>query len=224
MREKMQNTTGLSVRPITRQTALPMIVEKHYMHRVPPISRAFGLFADEDMIGVVTYGVSASTTLRKGVCGVDQASNVYELTRLWTEDFAPHNAESFLIANTVKQLDKEIIVTFAEISAGHVGTIYQAANFMYCGLSSKFRDPKVKGLEHQHHTTYAYGLNMQQLRDKYGAENVYYADRPRKHRYVLINAKKKRRKDLIKLIKYEVLPYPKKENINANNTQRRAVK
>ncbi len=214
----MQNTTGLSVRPITRQTALPMIVEKHYMHRVPPISRAFGLFADEDMIGVVTYGVSASTTLRKGVCGVDQASNVYELTRLWTEDFAPHNAESFLIANTVKQLDKEIIVTFAEISAGHVGTIYQAANFMYCGLSSKFRDPKVKGLEHQHHTTYAYGLNMQQLRDKYGAENVYYADRPRKHRYVLINAKKKRRKDLIKLIKYEVLPYPKKENTNARNT------
>jgi len=218
MREKMQNTTGLSVRPITRQTALPMIVEKHYMHRVPPISRAFGLFADEDMIGVVTYGVSASTTLRKGVCGVDQASNVYELTRLWTEDFAPHNAESFLIANTVKQLDKEIIVTFAEINAGHVGTIYQAANFMYCGLSSKFRDPKVKGLEHQHHTTYAYGLNMQQLRDKYGAENVYYADRPRKHRYVLINAKKKRRKDLIKLIKYEVLPYPKKENTNARNT------
>jgi hypothetical protein len=219
MREKMQNTTGLSVRPITRQTALPMIVEKHYMHRVPPISRAFGLFADEDMIGVVTYGVSASTTLRKGVCGVDQASNVYELTRLWTEDFAPHNAESFLIANTVKQLDKEIIVTFAEISAGHVGTIYQATNFMYCGLSSKFRDPKVKGLEHQHHTTYAYGLNMQQLRDKYGAENVYYADRPRKHRYVLINAKKKRRKDLIKLIKYEVLPYPKKENTNARNTK-----
>ena len=215
----MQNTTGLSVRPITRQTALPMIVEKHYMHRVPPISRAFGLFAGEDMIGVVTYGVSASTTLRKGVCGVDQASNVYELTRLWTEDFAPHNAESFLIANTVKQLDKEIIVTFAEIRAGHVGTIYQAANFMYCGLSSKFKDPKVKGLEHQHHTTYAYGLNMQQLRDKYGAENVYYADRPRKHRYVLINAKKKRRRDLIKLIKYEVLPYPKKENTNARNTK-----
>ena len=115
-------------------------------------------------------------------------------------------------------MDKEIIVTFAEINAGHVGTIYQAANFMYCGLSSKFKDPKVKGLEHQHHTTYAYGLNMQQLRDKYGAENVYYADRPRKHRYVLINAKKKRRRDLIKLIKYEVLPYPKKENTNADNT------
>ena len=64
-------------------------------------------------------------------------------------------------------------------------------------------------MEHQHHTTYAHGMNMQQVRDKYGAENVYYVDRPRKHRYVYINAKKKRRRDLIKLIKYEVLPYPK---------------
>ena len=52
-------------------------------------------------------------------------------------------------------------------------------------------------------------MNMQQVRDKYGAENVYYADRPRKHRYVYINAKKKRRKDLMGLIKYEILPYPK---------------
>ena len=204
-------TSELIVKPITRRSALPMIIDKHYMHRVPPISSAFGLFHDEKMIGIVTYGVSASTTLRRGVCGDDEASNVYELTRLWTEDHAPKNAESFLIAASVKMLDKEIIVTFAEINAGHVGTIYQASNFFYCGLSAKFKDPKVKGLEHQHHTTYAHGMNMQEIRDKYGADNVYYADRPRKHRYVLFNAKKKRRKDLIKLLKYKVLPYPKKE-------------
>jgi|TARA_R100000951_G_scaffold67542_1_gene56982 hypothetical protein len=200
---------SLNVRPITRQAALPIIVDRHYMGRVPPISRAFGLFNGEKMIGIVTYGVSGSTTLRRGVCGDEQASNVYELTRLWTEDDAPKNAASFLISQSLKMIDKEIIVTFAEINAGHVGTIYQASNFFYCGLSAKFKDPKVKGLEHQHHTTYAHGMNMQQVRDKYGAENVYYVDRPRKHRYVYINAKKKRRRDLIKLIKYEVLPYPK---------------
>jgi len=200
---------SLNVRPITRQAALPIIVDRHYMGRVPPISRAFGLFKGEKMIGIVTYGVSGSTTLRRGVCGDEQASNVYELTRLWTEDDAPKNAASFLISQSLKMVDKEIIVTFAEINAGHVGTIYQASNFFYCGLSSKFKDPKVKGLEHQHHTTYAHGMNMQQVRDKYGAENVYYVDRPRKHRYVYINAKKKRRRDLIKLIRYEVLPYPK---------------
>jgi len=52
-------------------------------------------------------------------------------------------------------------------------------------------------------------MNMAQIREKYGAENVYYVDRPRKHRYVFFNAKKKRRKDLIKALKYQVLPYPK---------------
>ena len=201
----------LTVEPITRRSALPFIIDRHYMHRVPPISVAFGLFNSDKMIGIVTYGISASTTLRRGVCGDNQANNVYELTRLWTEDDAPHNAESFLIAASVKMLDKEIIVTFAEINAGHVGTIYQAANFFYCGLSAKFKDPKVKGLEHQHHTTYAHGMNMKQIREKYGKDNVYYEERPRKHRYVFFNAKKKSRKDLINLLKYKVLPYPKKE-------------
>ena len=199
----------LSVRPITRRSALPFIIDRHYMHRVPPISMAFGLFDGEKMIGIVTYGVSGSTTLRRGVCGDEFADNVYELTRLWTEDDAPKNAASFLISGSLKMVDKEIIVTFAEIDAGHFGTIYQASNFFYCGLSSKFKDPKVKGLEHQHHTTYAHGMNMQQIRDKYGEENVYYVDRPRKHKYVFFNAKKKRRKDLIKALKYKVLPYPK---------------
>lgn len=206
---------GLEVRPITRRSALPFIIDRHYMHRVPPISMAFGLFDGEVMIGIVTYGVSGSTTLRRGVCGDEHADNVYELTRLWTEDDAPKNAASFLISGSLKMVDKEIIVTFAEISVGHVGTIYQASNFFYCGLSSKFKDPKVKGLEHQHHTTYAHGMNMQQIRDKYGAENVYYVDRPRKHRYVFFNAKKKRRRDLIKCLRYKVLPYPKTD-LNAD--------
>jgi hypothetical protein len=76
---------------------------------------------------------------------------------------------------------------------------------------TKTSGPKVKGMEHQHHATYARGMNMQDIRDKYGEDNVYYEDRPRKHRYVLFNAKKKRRKNLIKLLKYKVLPYPKKE-------------
>ena len=54
-------------------------------------------------------------------------------------------------------------------------------------------------------------MNMKQIREKYGKDNVYYEERPRKHRYVFFNAKKKRRKDLINLLKYKVLPYPKKE-------------
>ena len=213
------NARDLHVRPITRRCALPMILERHYMRRVPPISVAFGLFNDDQMIGVVTYGISASMTLRRGVCGNDEASNVYELTRLWTEDFAPKNAESFLIGRSMRMLDKEIIVTFAEIAAGHIGTIYQAANFIYVGLSAKRTDWKVKGKEHLHSATIAgefRGLQNRTalLRKKYG-DNFYIAPRPRKHKYVFFNARKKRRRELIKMLRYAIHPYPKKEEVMA---------
>jgi hypothetical protein len=197
------------IKQVDYRTAMDMVIKNHYLHRTAPCSKAYGLFEDNECIGVVIYGVSCSSTLLKGICGESEKSNVYELTRLWIKDGTPKNTESYLIGNTLKLLDKEIIVSFAEIQQGHSGVIYQATNFFYCGLSAKFKDPKVKGLEHQHHATYAHGMNMKEIRDKYGDDNVYYVDRPRKHRYIYINAKGYRRKELINKLKYKVLPYPK---------------
>jgi hypothetical protein len=213
-------TRDLNVQPISRKCALPMIIERHYMHKVPPMSAAFGLFHNEILIGVVTYGVSASMTLRRGVCGDDESQNVFELTRLWTEDFSPKNAESYLISQSLKMLKKEIIITFAEIKAGHVGTIYQASNFIYVGLSAKRTDWKVKGKEHLHSATISdefRGKNNRSalMRQKYG-DDFYLMPRPRKHKYIYFNAKKKRRQELISKLKYKVQPYPKKNNENKN--------
>lgn len=199
------------IKEISYQEAMALVIEKHYLHRRCPCSHAYGLFNknNNEIVGVITYGVSCSSTLLKGICGEEEMHNVYELNRLWVDDSVPKNGESFLIANTIKLLDKEIIVSFADTSYNHVGLVYQATNFIYCGLSAKFRDPKVKGLENQHHATYAHGMTMKQVIEKYGAENVYYVDRPRKHRYIYFNCNKKRKKELLKKLKYKQLPYPK---------------
>lgn len=159
-------------------------------------------------MGVVMYGVPASSTLLRGICGDEEAKNVYELTRLWIDDSVGKNGESFLIGRSLRLLDREIIVSFADSSQGHVGYVYQATNWIYTGLSSKFRDPKVKGLEHQHHATYANGMTNSQLREKYG-DRLYFVDRPRKHRYIYFNASKSRKKQLLGKLKYASLPYPK---------------
>jgi hypothetical protein len=213
-----------TIKRVNYKDAMNMIVANHYLKRTAPCSVAFGIFEDgtkkrnlfdsDRMVGVITYGVSCSSTLLRGICGDEESTNVYELTRLWIEDGTPKNTESYLIGNTLKKLDKEIIVSFAEIGAGHVGTVYQASNFYYCGLSAKFKDPKVKGLEHQHHATYAHGMTMGQVYDKYGKENVYYQDRPRKHRYIYINAKGRRKKELLQKLNYDILPYPKSARLN----------
>lgn len=199
------------IKQINYKTAMKIVIENHYLHRKAPCSKAYGLFCKkcENIVGTIIYGVSCSSTLLKGICGEDESKNIYELTRLWLKDSTPKNSESYLIGNTLKLLDKEIIVSFAEIQQGHRGTVYQATNFIYCGLSAKFKDPKVKGLEHQHHATYANGMNMLEIKEKYGDDNVYYVDRPRKHRYIYFNAKGKRKKELLNKLKYKVEKYPK---------------
>lgn len=191
--------------------AMELVVAKHYLHRKAPVSVAFGMFDNSgQLVGVVTYGVPASSTLLKGVCGPEEASNVYELNRLWVDDSVPKNGESYLIGNTLGQLDREIVVSYADTSQGHTGIVYQATNWFYTGLSAKFKDPKVKGLENQHHATYANGLTNKQVVEKFG-DRVYFVERPRKHRYVFINASKKRKKELLQKLRYPIMEYPKQE-------------
>lgn len=189
--------------------AMELVVAKHYLHRKAPVSVAFGMFDNSgQLVGVVTYGVPASSTLLKGVCGPEEASNVYELNRLWVDDSVPKNGESYLIGNTLSQLDREIVVSYADTSQGHTGIVYQATNWFYTGLSAKFKDPKVKGLENQHHATFANGLTNKQVEEKFG-DRVYFVERPRKHRYVFINASKRRKKELLQKLRYPIMEYPK---------------
>jgi len=103
----------------------------------------------------VTYGTPPSATLKTGICGESRKDDVLELNRLCLLDNKKNQA-SFLVSNSIKQLpDRKIIVSFADIEQGHKGTVYQAANFIYCGLSAKRTDWKVKGKEHLHGQTIA---------------------------------------------------------------------
>lgn len=206
--------TGYAVAPIMPKDADFLIFNVHYAKRKPSITHAFGLFENGNLVGVVTYGTPASSTLLKGVCGNEWADNVLELNRLVLLNNKKNEA-SKLVANSLRLLPKpKIIVSYADTKQQHVGIVYQATNFIYTGLSSKFFDPVVKGLEHQHHATYAHGLSNKQLIDKYGAENVYFIERSRKHRYIKFIGSKKDREQMMRSLRYPVLPYPKKGKPN----------
>jgi len=200
------------IKPITYQEAMKIIIEKHYLHRKAPCSFAFGLFekATNRIVGCITYGTPSSATLRKGICGEDEKDNVIELTRLWIEDSVPRNAESFLIGNTIPLVNKEIIVSFAEIQQGHVGYVYQATNWIYTGLSAKRTNWTIEGVN-KHCQTIADKYTSQELKEIYG-DKFTLVERPRKHRYVYFNCNKKRKKELLKKLKYPILPYPKLNN------------
>ena len=155
------------IRQIDYSTAMDIVVRKHYLHRKAPCSVAFGLHLGSEIKGVVCYGTPSSAPLRRGIAGVEHSHNVVELTRLWVCDSVPRNGESFLIGRTLSRSGKEIVVSFAEIQQGHVGTVYQATNWIYTGLSAKRTNWTVKGME-KHCQTLADKYTAKEIREKYG--------------------------------------------------------
>lgn len=197
------------VRDIPKIESHNFILTKHYAKRLPCISYAFGLLRFGELVGVCTFGIPVSSTLLRGVCGSKYADQVLELNRLVLKHNLPNEA-SRLVAGSLRLLPKpKIIVSYADTAQTHIGFVYQACNFFYTGLSAKFLDPVVKGLEHHHHAAYDYGLTNAQLIQKYGKENVTFIERSRKHRYIIFTGSKSQKKEFRKNLKYAILPYPK---------------
>ncbi len=212
----MKMSRVLSVKPVSRADCLPFIMDIHYARRMPSVSYRFGLFTGNELEGIVTYGTPSSAPLRSGICGPEFSRNVIELNRLCLKSNTRNHA-SMLVSKSIRMLSGDfVIVSFADTEQGHIGTVYQACNFLYCGLSAKRTDWKVRGMEHLHGQTIADEFRGQKnraelMREKYG-DDFYLKDRPRKHRYIMFKGSRKFRKSALANLRYAQAPYPKGEN------------
>lgn len=113
------------------------LLHKHYAKRLCSISFAFGLYIDNVLQGVCTFGMPPSSTLARSICGKDFKEYLLELNRLVVTEGLPKNTLSFFVSNSINKLpNNKIIVSFADANMSHSGYIYQATNFLYTGLSS----------------------------------------------------------------------------------------
>jgi hypothetical protein len=203
----------LRVGLVPSKAAHPFLLNIHYAKRIPSISYAVGLFDGDELVGVCTFGTPASAPLRRGLCGDVWKNDVLELNRLCLLRNNKNEA-SLLVGRSLKLLPKpKIVVSFADTTQGHVGYVYQATNFLYCGLSAKRTDWKVRGKEHLHGQTIADEFRgvknrAQAMRDKYGSD-FYLEPRARKHRYVTFTGSKKDKKIMLKALRYTTEGYPK---------------
>ena len=200
------------VKKIDYKVAMDIVVEKHYLHRKCPCSIAFGLFYDEEVVGVIVFGKPASYTLCNGICGKDESKNVIEFSRLWVSDDMPKNTESWFISRAIKQCKFDIIVSFADTEQGHIGYIYQATNWLYCGESKKQKYFRLKTMDNDNGgTKYRRRARMPKgkIIEEYGEKFVEEYFSSLKHRYVFFNTDRRRKKELMGKLKYEIKPYPK---------------
>lgn len=183
----------MKVIPIKSEETYPWLLKKHYAKRIPSISYAFGLYKENELFGVITFGMPASNTLCEGVCGIKNKHLVIELNRLCLQENLKNEA-SFLVANAIKLLPKPmVIVSYADTAQGHIGYVYQATNFIFTGTTKERTDMSAGDGKHSRHAS---DSSIRQIRSA-------------KHRYVYIHAHKNDKKRLLNELNYKQEKYPK---------------
>lgn len=201
------------VKPIDYQDCKEWFLKKYYAHRIPPIDYCFGLYDMENLIGVCSFGTPLSSMLRDSI----PSFKLYELNRLVVNEGLPKNSLSYFVSSCIKLMPKPcVLVSYADTSQNHHGYIYQATNWIYTGLSAKFMDYMVKGMEHLHGQSImdmsrGQENRVQWLKDKFG-DKLYMKERPRKHRYFYFIGDKRDKKKMMKELPYQIESYPKGDN------------
>jgi hypothetical protein len=204
------------VKKIERKDTLDWLLNIHYAKRVPLIRYSFGLFINNILKGVITYGNPPSQNVCKCVCGDSYKQEVLELNRLVLIE-NKKNYASFLVGNSLKLLPKpSIVVSYADINYNHHGYIYQATNFIYTGKAKgreKFIDKNGKDINERTLSSQYQKLKISRS-DYMKLHNITLTKQLPKYRYVYIVGNKKQKKERLKNFKLKILPYPKGDNKN----------
>ena len=203
---------SLRIKPIPFILARSLINRNHYLHSLPGGTvLTFGIFLDGLVRGAIVFGVGPFNVYRL----VERArpEDCLTLTRLWLSDELPRNSESHVIGMVLHALKQntnlKFVVTYADPSSSHIGTIYQATNWLYTGLSSATPLYDIgDGILH-HSRSLAHGLGTHSI-SYLSSQGIDVKTVPQsaKHRYICFLDQAWRSR-----LTVPVLPYPKKENV-----------
>jgi hypothetical protein len=171
---------------------------------------ALGTFSGHRLLGAITLGVGPynSPSLVSGATSADCLA----LTRLWLSDELPANSESRVIGIVLRLLRQHtsvrFLLSYADPSHGHAGTIYQATGWLYTGLSEPtplldFGDGNAR---HSRSVAHAYGSHSLRYFATHGV-GVKLVPQAAKHRYVYFLDRSWQSRLLV-----PILPYPKRRN------------
>lgn len=195
-----------------------MVIQNHYSHSWTSCRYSFGLFDNEKLIGVAVYGFPVGRQVVKSITATLLNEDVLELTRLWIIDEAGKNSESWFIGKTFSWLRKntsiKILISYSDPMQNHLGTIYQATNWLYQGNGTML----IRGFLHQINGKL---MHPRTVVSKYGTidtehlkkidPNYKRVEMKKKHRYIYI-LRNNDRKNIISQLKHPIVPYPKDNN------------
>ena len=127
-----------SVERVARKEVDAMI-RRHYIGRWPGVCTLILALKREGIaVGCIVFALPPRETSRR------YGGTTWELARLWIDDSVPKNAETYLIGRAIRYIRRNCplvvsLVSYADPSAGHAGTIYKAANWTFDGRTDQER-------------------------------------------------------------------------------------
>jgi len=189
---------SLTIDGIAKRTAGDLVVAHHYLHRKPPMSYAFGIWDDLDVLGVCTFGTPPSRHAQMSVCPSDP-SMALELNRLWIDDDLPGNTASWFVAGCLRLLPPRIVFSYADTAVGHHGGVYRAMSWNYAGQTDE--DRKTPRFDYVPD-------NGNHSRDAFRTGEFTRVRRKPKHRYWTTTGSARQRRRMVGLCGWDARPYP----------------
>lgn len=186
------------------------LLYKHYAKRIPIIIYSFGLFDESNILnGVLTFSPPARMLAQSF------KTETLELSRLVINERSERNCLSYFVSSVIKMLPKPmILVSYADANQSHCGYIYQATNWLYTGISSKEKKVFINGkLHHRRTLNSVFGTSSISELKEIDNVNIEIEEQEGKHRYFYFIGNKKQKVKMKKEFTYELLPYPKGDNI-----------
>ena len=177
----------------------------HYSKSVPAVQYGYNVYNDNDeWCGVILYGGGANNNMPKSFG--KNAGEVLELVRVALN--GKQETTSKAVAMSLKQLHKEnplceIVVSYADHRQKHLGTIYQATNWIYGGKTITSDTQYFYKGKWTHERTINAQKNKEQLK-----ATLPKRENSNKFKYVFC-FNKRERKEYLKI----ALPYPKEKDL-----------
>jgi hypothetical protein len=179
---------NFSICSVSKRQCKELLFKYHYLK---DISRGFksgynyGLFHSCRCVGIIIYTAFPVPELSKGMLGLERndQEGLFELSRLCLcpdVQKEEKNLASWFVSRTIRKLKSEtkvrVILSYADADY-HNGTVYQACNFKYYGLTDAKKDFWIRqedGSFKKHNRGTVKGLEGE------------WRWRSRKHRYALV--------------------------------------
>ncbi len=210
----------MTVGPVSTSDVQEFARRYHYTETGGNMTWRWGLWNGPVLHGVVAYNLPTRTAC-ESVFGAEHGPDkVWHMGRLILSEESPRNSESRLIGGSLRAIESNYpnvwaVITYAATDVGHIGTVYQATNAIYTGTGGEtwFYVDQQNRRHGTHHGGHRVHLDRA---EKMGWTRVQGGV---KHRYLYILGNKTERRHRMNLLRYPILPYPKKTGGDAIATK-----